>query len=206
MLEHIFTDLITKYTDDRALSIALWNKIVGKYGQKNRFYHNLNHLEKTYHELLKIKDEVEEWDTLLFALFYHDYNYNVLKRNNEEKSAKRATKTLAKLAVDPEQIQQCKEMILATKGHQVTEEKDINYFTDADLAILGTSWKDYKTYIKQIRKEYKFYPDPIYKKGRVKVLKHLLEMPRIYKTDFFHDRFEVKAKKNIELEINLLLN
>jgi predicted metal-dependent HD superfamily phosphohydrolase len=55
-----------------------------------------------------------------------------------------------------------------------------------------------------IRKEYNFYPDFMYKPGRQKVLQHFIQMPRIYKTDYFHDRYEEKARDNLHVELKEL--
>ena len=81
---------------------------------------------------------------------------------------------------------------------------DTNIFLDADLAILGQSDENYKLYTKQIRQEYSFFSDADYKKGRVGVLKHFLAMERIYKTEYFFNKFEKQAKLNIENELKRL--
>ncbi len=92
-------------------------------------------------------------------------------------------------------------MILATKGHQVTNNETINYFTDADLCILGSTWDAYKNYYTNVRKEYQYYPDWMYKKGRIKILQHFIAMPQIFKTTPFFNNFETQAKENLHREI-----
>ena len=77
-------------------------------------------------------------------------------------------------------------------------------FTDADLSILGKPRAEYITYMDNVRKEYKMYPDFMYNKGRIKVLEGFLAMDRIYKTTFFHKNFETQAKDNITFEIKKL--
>ncbi len=189
---------------DKEYADSLWDQIARNHSKKNRYYHNLSHLENLYQNLLLIKEEILDWDIILFAIFYHDFVYNVLKQDNEEKSAQKAIDILRSLSIDPERIQLCKEIILATKGHQISKDKDVNYFTDTDLSILGSSWEDYKTYYRNVRREYKYYPDFMYNKGRIKVLKHFLDMSRIFKTDYFYHRLENQAKNNLRQEIHLL--
>ena len=87
------------------------------------------------------------------------------------------------------------------KNHEIDNDADVNYFTDADLSILGTSSSDYENYTGQIRKEYSAYPDFIYKQGRRKVLKHFIEMARIYKTPYFFDKYEHQARVNLTNEL-----
>ncbi len=204
MLKEVFISLLSRHSKDSKLIESLWTDIEKKYSARNRYYHNLKHLEHIYQDLLKVKNQIQDWDMVLFALFYHDYQYNILKQDNEEKSAKKAITVLNSLNVNDNRIKLCEEIILATKGHYISENDDVNFFTDADLAILGSEWEEYKEYFNNVRKEYNYYPGLIYNRGRVKVLRQFIEMPRIYKTDHFFIANEGNAKINIEHEIELL--
>lgn len=129
--------------------------------------------------------------------------YNTLKSNNEEKSADLAVKRLASIAFHESGRMQCQKLILATKKHEFADD-ETNLFTDADLAILGADPYVYKTYTEQIRREYKIYPDLVYKTGRKKVLQHFLEMDAIYKTEGFRGRYEDQARDNLNNELEAL--
>ncbi|MGB1315039.1 MAG: hypothetical protein ACPG4Y_03410, partial [Chitinophagales bacterium] len=137
--------------------------------------------------------------------FYHDIIYNALKANNELKSAELAKKRLIQLSVNNSTITHCFNHILATKNHTKSINDDTNYFLDADLSILGKPWDTYSLYIKNIRKEYAIYPDLIYNSGRKKVIQHFLNMENIFKSNFFIDKYELKAKQNLKKELSLLL-
>ena len=200
-MQVLFTDLASKYTSDEGLTHSLWLEVYHFYTSRKRYYHNLTHLEKLFGALLEVKGQVEDWDSVLFALFYHDIIYNPLRKDNEEKSALRAQERLQQLHVPPEKIARCAAHIRATQGHQVSTDADTNLFTDADLSILGQDWDTYSTYIAQIRKEYAIYPDLLYRPGRQKVLRHFLAMDRIYKTDFFFERYEEQARENMRREL-----
>lgn len=152
-------------------------------------------------ELEAAKHLLLDYHTVVFAVFYHDAVYNVLKKNNETKSAELAILHLSKMGVPLILQQQCCELIMATRHHGLSSNNDCNYFTDADLSILGSAPAVYQRYVKAIRKEYVFYPDIIYNKGRQKVLNHFLQMKRIFKTDFFADRYEAQARENIGEEL-----
>lgn len=204
MLREIFISLLLNYTDDLKHIESLWGEIEKKHTKKNRYYHNISHLEHLYNQLNEVKDKITDWDMVLFALFYHDYIYNALKQDNEEKSAKKAIAVLKELVVQENRILLCNEIILATRSHSISKNDDVNYFTDADLSILGSEWNNYQTYFKNVRKEYKYYPNFMYNKGRVKVLKHFIKMAKIFKIDHFHNKYEAKAKENLQQEINLL--
>ena len=94
--------------------------------------------------------------------------------------------------------------VLATKKHAACDDTDTNYFTDADLSVLGQGWYVYSNYYRQVRKEYALYPDIIYIPGRKKVLQHFLQMERIFKTDHFFNKFELQARENIQKELEAL--
>jgi len=204
MLKETFTKLLSKYTDDNRLTNILWTEIEKNYTGKKRHYHTLQHLDNLYSQLTIVKEEIKNWETILFTLYYHDIIYNATKSDNEEKSAELAEKRMKEISVSSNIIEQCKEQILATKSHHKSIDSDTNYFTDADLSVLGKSWETYALYYKNVRKEYAIYPAFIYNPGRKKVLNHFLSMDRIFKTDFFYNKFETQAKQNLQRELDSL--
>lgn len=204
MLKEIFTDLVNKYASNSGIVQKLWDEIEKQYTSPKRFYHNLQHLENMYRQLESCREQIEDWDSLMFSLFYHDIIYKATSKDNEEKSALAAIKALTAINYPKEKIKLCGEQILATKGHELSPDNDTNLFTDADLSILGSDWDSYLEYSKQVRKEYAIYPDFMYNPGRKKALQHFIEMEKIFKTHHFREKFEESARKNIDTEISLL--
>lgn len=204
ILKQTFEELIIRYKDDDQLTDELWNEIVLNYSHKKRHYHTFAHLENLLKQLSDIKDQIKDWDVVLFSLYYHDIIYNPLKNDNEERSADLAEKRLQQIAVPQRIVENCKTQILATKKHAIDLDADVNFFTDADLSILGSECSLYFVYFKQVRKEYSIYPDLVYNPGRKKVLLHFLKMERIFKTDYFKIKFEWQAKQNLQKELELL--
>jgi len=200
-LKTVYFSLLEPYTQDIGLVESFWQEIILQYGGAGRFYHTLVHLEHIYGQVLPLKPDIEDWDTLLFTLFYHDIIYNALRKDNEEKSAEIAEAHLSALGYPPERISRCKAQIIATKSHVESSEQDTNLFLDADLSILGQEFSIYKTYTQQIRKEYAMYPDLLYRPGRKKVLQHFLGMDSIFKTRYFQEKYEASAKKNLQAEL-----
>ena len=206
MLKETFIELTKNYTDDERLSGKIWKEIETKYSNKNRHYHTLEHLDSILNQLTSIKNQINDWNTILFSLYFHDIVYNVLKKNNEERSAALAEIRMRSISVQSEIIEKCKDQIIATKAHHISKDNDTNYFTDSDLSILGNNPKIYSNYYRQIRKEYSIYPDLIYCPGRIKVLTHFLNMDRIFKTDYFFEKFEIQARENLKTELEGLQN
>lgn len=185
-------------------AVKLWEDVRNQYNGAKRHYHNLGHLDAMLDHLDSCHDLIHDWDSVLFAMFYHDYVYKASRRDNEEKSSEQASKKLFLLQIPPRKVAFVNEMIIATKSHQENPNNDVNLFIDADLSILGASRENYQEYIKQIRKEYSIYPDLLYRPGRKKVLNHFLDMPAIFKTAFFQERLEKPARENIAWELSIL--
>jgi predicted metal-dependent HD superfamily phosphohydrolase len=204
MLAKEFAEAVSHYNSNTALAGKLWDEIEKIYTAKKRYYHNQSHLENLLKELTSIKESIEDWDCIIFSIAYHDIVYNTLQKDNEEQSAALAKQRLTEIAFQADRINKCVQQILATKGHTISDNKDTNFFTDADLSILGASWDVYETYFKSIRKEYSYYPDLLYKPGRKKVLQHFLGMGKIFKTDKFFSMYEEQARKNLSAELALL--
>jgi predicted metal-dependent HD superfamily phosphohydrolase len=200
MLTDTFLQLVNKYSKDHELANNLWLEIFTKYSEPKRHYHTISHLEALVADLKEVKNNISDWDIILFAVFYHDIIYKASGSTNEADSAKLAMKKLSEIGYPAEKIAKCANMILATKQHELSEESDTNYLLDADLAILGKNPEDYQKYTEQIREEYIIYPDFMYASGRKKALNHFLQMEAIYKTDYFFKKYEKQARLNIAAE------
>ncbi len=204
MLTDTFLQLVKKHSKDHELANNLWLEIFTKYSEPKRQYHTATHLETMLVELKEIKDSILDWDTTLLALYYHDIIYKVSSGTNESDSARLATKRLSEIGYCSDKVAKCNKMILATKLHELSEDSDTNYLLDADLAILGKSPDEYQKYTEQIREEYTIYPDFMYTSGRKKVLHHYMQMKSIYKTPYFINKYETRARLNIANEIDVL--
>jgi predicted metal-dependent HD superfamily phosphohydrolase len=206
MLQEIFSALTSKTSNDQNLCQALWKELTFNYGLPSRHYHNLTHLKNLIQELEPCKMLIQDYDVVLYSVFYHDIVYDVLNKDNEERSATIAVEALNLLGIDEYRVKRCAQQILATKSHTLHSDNDTNLFTDADLSILGKDEKTYNRYSEQVRQEYAAYKDEAYYPGRVKVLQHFLAMTRIYKTDFFYNLYEEPARKNMMRELDNITN
>ncbi|MEM8900794.1 MAG: hypothetical protein AAGC85_21960 [Bacteroidota bacterium] len=183
----------------------VWLYLLKQYGGRGRAYHNLTHISTMMSLWQRHKVAFQDSDILAFSIFFHDIIYNPLRKDNELKSAEYASTILQKAGVDQERTQHCYQQILLTKSHQGPDlTQDAKYLLDFDLEILGRDWEAYEVYTQQIRREYRIYPWPIYKKGRKAVLKHFLELPHIYQTPHFQQSLESKARENLKKELHIL--
>lgn len=204
MIGELFVATASKVTSDASLVQSLWAEIEKQYSHRSRRYHTLAHLEKMTAELTMVKEQIEDFEAIIFSIVYHDIVYKATKKDNEEKSAEWARKRLISLSYASQAVDRVGGHILATKSHHNSEDNDTNLFTDADLSVLGAPWEAYQQYYQQIRKEYAIYPDLLYKPGRRKVLQHFLDLPAIFKTEVFSTQYEGQARENLARELETL--
>ncbi|GEP93767.1 HD domain-containing protein [Chitinophaga cymbidii] len=178
------------------------NRILAQYGAEDRYYHNTRHLTDLICLQQQYAPFIVDNDSLLFAIYFHDLVCKASQHDNEEKSAQEALRFLKKIGYPEEKQQKVYAFIMATKGHQnPLADPDLDYFLDFDLHILGASPSLYDAYTKQVRKEYSRYPSFFYKKGRKRVLQHFLGQTCIYHTAAFREKYEKRARENMEREL-----
>ena len=201
-LQDKYTELLLNIGFEENTILPHWLNLEKMYSGKARNYHNLSHLKEMMVCYDLYRSDLKNPNEVLYAIFYHDIIYKVTRKDNELKSAQFAVATVPDNSkLDKELVY---DMICATLKHEHNENEDINWFTDFDLKILSKDWPAYKIYFEQIRKEYRIYPDFLYKPGRAKALKHFLGNKFIFQTEMFRNLYEEKARINIEKEISLL--
>ena len=191
----------------------LWQNIAIRYNEPQRAYHSLQHIQQLFGQYDQVKGNLHEPHIIALAIYYHDVIYEPTRSDNELKSAEYAVESLTGY-LNAEQCQHIYALIMMTASHQVDKwsdetnegEKysDAAYLLDMDLSILGVSWSEYEHYAHAVRQEYAHVSDDDYRVGRMAVLKELLAHPTLYLTDYYYERLEKQARKNIEHEITLL--
>ncbi|MEQ3690244.1 MAG: hypothetical protein ABNG98_01865 [Flavobacterium sp.] len=200
-LQNRFINLLEQIGFPKNQNNTLWLELEKAYTSKSRKYHNLQHIEAMVNSYCEYKEQLKLPNEVLYAIFYHDIIYKTTRKDNEQKSAEHAVSILPKNArLNSELIY---DMICATQHHQKNKMEDVNWLIDFDLKILASKWEDYQTYFKQIRKEYKIYPEILYKPGRKKALEHFLENEFIFQTEEFRTKYEAIARENILNELSL---
>jgi predicted metal-dependent HD superfamily phosphohydrolase len=197
-----YAELLAKIGFDEKAIEKNWFDLEKAYSKKSRYYHNLTHINDMIECFEMYFDKLQFPNEVLYSIFYHDFIYISSKKDNELKRAELAVKILQKRSNLKQK--EVFDMICATQLHQHNEVEDINWLIDFDLKILARDWAEYQIYFEQIRKEYRIYPDFLYKPGRAKALKHFLEYDSIFQTDVFRKLYEKKARTNIEREVLFL--
>ncbi|MBU1975360.1 MAG: N-methyl-D-aspartate receptor NMDAR2C subunit [Nanoarchaeota archaeon] len=194
----------------------LFAELIQRYSEPHRHYHNLQHIDECLVEYARIKDELLDIDERLkMAIWFHDAVYDTRAHDNEEQSARLARSLLLRLGIakqEPEHldnlsldyITEVEKCILATRHTERPIGFSQEYIVDIDLSILGKPEKRFDEYDAAIRQEYLWVPDEQYREGRSRIFHSFLERSRIFYTDHFADKYEIKARENLERAIERL--
>ena len=174
------------------------------YDQKNRHYHNQNHIDATLKQLDNARSLAENIKEIELALWFHDAIYKSLSSSNEADSGDWAVRFLESNGAPADMCSRVFDLIMATAHNTAASTSDQNLIIDVDLTILGSSPDDYRKFERNVRKEYRMVPGFLFRKTRKQILSTFIERDRIYHHEHFHSRFENRARTNLHDAIKLL--
>lgn len=176
----------------------------GHYESSPRTYHNFGHIKQCLKEFDEAKSLPKEPDAVEMAIWFHDFHYDTHRKDNEERSAETAKEIIKAASLPDEFGKHVADLILATKHDIPPKDFDAQILVDIDLASLGYPEKVFNQNTAEIRKEYGWVPEKIFKTERSKILESFLKRETIYYTQFFYDKYEAQARKNITRAITQL--
>jgi predicted metal-dependent HD superfamily phosphohydrolase len=171
------------------------DRLVARYGERHRAYHDLRHVLACLELARSVRAELDSPAAVELALWYHDAIYDPHAADNEEQSAELATSELAGL--DTGTLATVSRLIRVTRHDGVPADSDARYLVDIDLAVLGSPDEEFDRYQAAIRREYRWVPAPLYRRRRREILQRFLARPQIYSTSHFRTRFETKARAHL---------
>lgn len=171
------------------------------YNSKNRHYHTLHHINDCL-ELVQayFKDQVDDLDSLEFAIFFHDIIYccDVQQRNETSSSAYACGVASDVFGLSQEFTLKVDKLIRATQhlpDYSTTGDESI--IVDVDLFALSRDYDAFCADSIRIRREYSAVDDKAFTVGRLGFLKTMLKRRFIYKTDLFRLERETLTRRNI---------
>lgn len=172
----------------------VFNKLIAAYNEKQRAYHTLQHLYECLVLVDSIRADLNDANAVELALWFHDAVYDPQAKDNELKSAELFEKYMAQ-DLSVEIVEKIKRWIIATQNHELTNELDLQFLLDIDLAILATSPARFAEYEQQIQQEYAWVDSDVYSIKRKEVLAHFYQTESLYQTEHFQQSFERKADR-----------
>jgi predicted metal-dependent HD superfamily phosphohydrolase len=181
---------------------AMWEDVRASYDTPGRAYHTFDHVLEVMDRWRDVERDVG-WERPLetsVAVLYHDAVYVPGRHDNEADSARRMREVVARLHPDVD-CARVEELILLTARHGKLTPADVDAeaarFLDCDMAILGAAPERFAEYERQIAIEYSALPPELYAAGRRRFLDGVLASPRIFLSDYFHQRLDGAARKNL---------
>jgi len=181
-----------------------YEKLITSYSEKQRHYHSLKHLEHVLLSFDESKHLAERPHDVELALWFHDAIYKIFSKDNEQASADWAKEFLQKQNAGNELIDNVDHHIMATLHNAECVDNDSALTVDIDLAILGTPTTVYEKFEQNVRQEYRLIPSFIYNKKRKAILQSFLDRKNIYHHEYFRDKYESQARKNLQVAIHNL--
>ena len=178
--------------------------LLAHWAQAHRRYHTLQHLRECLALFDAHRALARHPGEVALAVWFHDAVYDTSRHDNEAASADWAARVLAKAGAATEVVQRVHAMIMATRHSQAPATPDERLLVDIDLAILGAAPARFDEYERQIRDEYGFVPEALFREKRGEILRGFLERPALFATPALSDRFEAAARANLALAIAAL--
>ncbi|HJS83698.1 MAG TPA: hypothetical protein VJ742_12770 [Nitrososphaera sp.] len=179
---------------------AAWETISLRYSEPHRHYHTIEHIDEMIEVCFALSDGTHDRQLLMYASIFHDFYYNPQAHDNEELSANLAYDFALKAGMDKDFADRAKKLILGTKEHWAFDDDSAVLF-DADLFRLASD--RFPEHSANIRKEYSWVPDDLYREGRAKVLHSFLDREKIYQSPWGAG-YEESARKNLQTALTEL--
>ena len=182
--------------------------LLARWNEPSRRYHTTTHLMEMFGALQELQKAREidgrQCSVARLAAWFHDAVYDTTARDgaNEADSAVLARKTLESLRFGNADIDAIDRLTRLTATHDADPSEPLDAaFHDADLWILSAPRTRFDGYCDQVREEYAFVPDPLYRNGRAAILGPLMHRDRIYRTSHALHRWQEPARINLSREL-----
>ena len=168
---------------------GVYAELIARYCEPHRRYHTVQHLEECFLKMDEVRSLAQRPQEIESALWFHDAIYDPRRHDNEERSAQWASNCLG-----GEAGQRVHDLVLATKHAAIPENPEARLLIDVDLSILAAPEERFDEYEAQIREEYRWVPDFLYRRERRRILQGFLSWERIFSAAAFD---EARARRNL---------
>jgi predicted metal-dependent HD superfamily phosphohydrolase len=176
----------------------LYDDVRGRYSEPHRHYHTHQHLAECFEKVQAIISLAEHPAEVHLGLWFHDVIYDTQRQDNEERSAVWARNAAREFGVSAESAQRIYDLVMFTRHAAEPAGIDARVLVDADLSILGAHPVRFQEYEAQVRSEYGWVPDAIFRSNRARLLKAFLDKSHLFCTAHFRERYEAQARRNLQ--------
>jgi predicted metal-dependent HD superfamily phosphohydrolase len=177
---------------------VVFDELIRAYSSAERFYHNLTHIADCLSMFDLTKSLAAHPEEVELAIWFHDAVYDTRRDDNEQKSAEWAGKVIRQSGLGSGVVERVSGMILATRHNIEAVDTDAQLMADVDLSIFGAEAEPFWRYEENIRKEYAWVPESLFRRKRVEILQGFLSRPYIYYHTQYREALEEKARLNLQ--------
>ena len=185
-------------------SAAWYERLSDAYREPQRYYHNQRHIAECLAEFDQASHLVQHPAVVELAIWFHDAAYDPRAADNEEQSAALAQQFMRESGLPGGTVKSVERLIWLTKTHKAKADTDAGILVDVDLSILGRPEKRFFEYERQIRQEYAGVPEAEFASKRSEILERFLCRDRIYVTEWFGEKYERRARRNLAASLEKL--
>ena len=196
----------------------LGESLLQAWEQPHRAYHHSGHLSQMLTDLDRLYAYRTQGSTplaLVLAAWFHDAVYEGAPGEDERRSEQLAIASLEPLVtaglLSGDELQMVRLLVRATATHELPESAnlpagyepaDIQFFLDADMAILAADSARYRRYLHGVRSEYSHFDDEAFRAGRTTFLRSILGRKRIFLSEEGLQLWEEPARANLSAELS----
>lgn len=196
----------------------LGESLLQAWEQPHRAYHHSGHLSQMLTDLDRLYAHRTQGSTplaLILAAWFHDAVYEGAPGEDERRSEQLANTSLEPLVtaglLTGHELQMVRLLVHATATHELPESADlpagyepadIQFFLDADMAILAADSAHYRRYLRGVRSEYSHFDDEAFCAGRTTFLRSILGRKRIFLSEEGLQLWEEPAQANLRAELS----
>lgn len=196
----------------------LGERLLQAWEQPHRAYHHSGHLSQMLTDLDRLYAHRTQGSTplpLVLAAWFHDAVYEGAPGEDERRSEQLASTSLEPLVtaglLTGHELQMVSLLVRATATHELPksvdlpagyEPADIQFFLDADMAILAADSARYRRYLRGVRSEYSHFDDEAFRAGRTTFLRSILGRKCVFLSEEGLQLWEEPAQTNLQAELS----
>lgn len=175
----------------------VFDELVALYAEPHRRYHTGAHIEYCLRQLDIAADRMDEPDAVEMAVWFHDAIYEIPGKDNELRSAELFA-ALAGERGSQRFRSRVYQLIMATVHLDAPPRTlDESFMVDIDLSSFGRPWEEFLSDSRAVRAEMAHLSDAEFYPRQRRFLESLAARSRFCFTDFFRERHEDRARRNI---------
>ena len=177
---------------------AVFDELAALYGEPHRRYHTAEHIEYCLRQFDLAADRMDERDSVEMALWFHDAIYDIPAKENELRSAELFAARARGRGSERFRSNVHRLVMATTHLDPPPATVDESFIVDIDLSSFGRPWEEFLDDSRAVRAELPHLSDTEFYPRQRRFLESLAARPVFCFTEFFRDRHEARARRNIE--------